>query len=255
MRDRLLRWKSTVLRRVRGNASYTFGFAIIGALTGALNQLPGWMSRYDEMGADAFFARMPRDAAGAIAATVFMMLVLRLCTEKASGLLRRPRVFVAIMLVSTVAATWIGTSLHVALSNGRIVGYVNQEKMLTFWLDAMLWFCLVGWLYLLALQRAELRATLSGLLSRRAALGRQLAHARLGTARAQVDPAEVARVLVEVRTAYRADPAAASAKLDELIGRLRRAMSRVQHAPQGTQTTMDQHDNRSERDVAHETDS
>ncbi len=255
MLEVLRRSATTALRRIRGNLSYTLGFAMIGAVTGALNQLPGWMSRYDEMGADAFFARLPRDAAGAIVATVILMLVLRLCIEKASDLLRRPLVFVAIMVVSTVVATWIGTSVHVAFSNGRIVGYVNLEKLLTFWLDAMLWFGLVGWLYLLALQRAELRATLSGLLGRRAALGRQLAHARLGTARAQVDPAEVARVLVEVRTAYRSDPAAAAATLDDLIGRLRRAMSRVRHAPQGPQHTMDQHDNRSERDVAHQSDS
>lgn len=255
MLELLRRWKSTALRRMRGNLSYTLGFAMIGAVTGALNQLPGWMSRYDQMGADAFFARLPRDAAGAIAATVLLTFVLRLCTEKASDLLRRPLVFVAIMVVSTVVATWFGTSVHVALSNGRIVGYVNDEKLLTSWLDAMLWFGLVGWLYLLALRRAELRATLSGLLGRRAALGRQLAHARLGTARAQIDPAEVARVLVEVRTAYRADPAAASATLDELIGRLRRAMSRVRHAPQGTKHTMDQIENRSERDVAQQNDS
>lgn len=255
MLELLLRWKTTALRRMRGNVSYTLGFAMIGAITGVLNQLPGWMSRYDQMGADAFFARLPRDAAGAIAATVFLMIVLRLCTEKASDLLRRPLVFAAIMLVSTLAATWIGTSVHVAFSNGRIVGYVNREKLLTFWLDAMLWFGLIGWLYLLAMQRAELRATLSGLLGRRAALGRQLAHARLGTVRAQVDPAEVARVLVEVRTVYRTDAAAASAILDELIGRLRRAMSRVRHGAPGANDTMDQHDNRSKRDVAHQTNS
>ncbi len=254
MLELLVRCKTTALRRMRGNLSYTIGFALIGAVTGALNQLPSWMSRYDEMGAEAFFERLPRDAAGAIVATVFLMLVLRLCTEKASDLIRRPLVFVAIMVLSTMIATWIGTSVHVAFSNGRIVGYVNQEKLLTFWLDAMLWFSLVGWLYLLALQRAELRATLSGLLGRRAALGRQLAHARLGTARAQIDPAEVARVLVEVRAAYLTDPGAASAKLDDLIGRLRRAMSRVRHTPQGTQHTMDQHDNRSAPDVAHQTD-
>ena len=252
MLELLVRLKSTAWRRMRGHLSYTLWFATIGAVTGALNQLPGWMSRYDEMGADAFFARLPRDAAGAFAATVFLMVVLRLCTEKASDLLRRPLVFVAIMLVSSVVATWIGTSVHVALSNGRIVGYVNQEKLLTFWLDAMLWFGLVGWMYLLALQRAELRATLSGLLGQRAALGRQLAHARLGTARAQVDPADVARVLVQVRSAYRADPAVASAKLDQLIGRLRHAMSRVRHADQETKQAMDQHDNRSEHDVAHQ---
>ena len=254
MLELLRRWKMTALRRMRGNVSYTLWFAMIGAVTGALNQLPSWISRYDQMGVEAFFARLPRDAAGAIAATAFLMVVLRLCTEKASDLLRRPLVFVAIMLASSVVATWIGTSVHVALSNGRIVGYVNSEKLLTFWLDAMLWFGLVGWLYLLALQRAELRATLSGLLGRRAALGRQLAHARLGTVRAQIDPAEVARVLVEVRAAYRADPAAASAKLDELIGRLRRAMSRVRRDPQDTRHAMNQHDNRSERDVAHQTD-
>lgn len=254
MLELLLRLQRTALRRMRGNLSHTLWFATIGAVTGALNQLPGWMSRYDEMGADAFFARVPRDAAGAIAATAFLMVVLRLCTEKASDLLRRPLVFVAIMLVSSVLATWIGTTVHVALSNGRIVGYVNQEKLLTFWLDTMLWFGLVGWLYLLALQRAELRATLSGLLGRRAALGRQLAHARLGTVRAQVDPADVARVLVEVRSAYRADPAAASAKLDELIGRLRRAMNRVRQAPQDARPIVGQHDNRSEHNVAHQSD-
>ena len=253
MLELLQRSTATAFRRLRGNLSYTLGFSMLGAVTGALNQLPGWMSRYDEMGADAFFARMPRDAAGAIAATVLLMLVLRLCTEKASDLLRRPLVFVAIMVASTLVATWIGTSLHVALSNGRIVGYVNHEKLLTFWLDAMLWFGLVGWLYLLALQRAELRTALAGLLGRRAALGRQLAHARLGTMRAQVDPAEVAGVLVEVRIAYRADPAAAAAKLDDLIGRLRRAMSRVRHAPQGNQHMVDRHDDGSEHDVAHQT--
>jgi hypothetical protein len=58
---------------------------------------------------------------------------------------------------------------------------------------------------------------------------------------------------VEVRIAYRADPAAAAAKLDDLIGRLRRAMSRVRHAPQGNQHMVDRHDDGSERDVAHQT--
>lgn len=251
MADMLARLRATAFRRLGSNVLLTVAFGILGALTGIFSQLPDWIERISEQGVDAFLARLPRGMAATLVAALFLVLLLRLCTERAADLTRRPALFALIVLVGGAGATLLGFSVRVALSDGWIPHFAARPDMLLkFWLDVVLWFGLVGWLYLLSLQRAEDRATLAGLLGRRAALGRQLAHVRLGAARAQVDPAEVAKVLAEVRERYRDDPPAASALLDQLIGRLRRAMDRGSRESQRPSTEPVPLDNRSERHVA-----
>lgn len=236
MLDTLSRLRTTALRRLRSHPRYTLAFGGIGGMTGLLSQLPDWYNRIEEYGMDHFLEYLPRDLDGTLSASLFLTLMLRLSMERASDLLHRPVRFLLLLATGAAAATLMAWALHVVISNGSIAGlWSRPDKMFQFWSNAMLWGSLVGWLYLLSLQRLETSAHLAGLLGRRAALGRQLARARLGTARAQVDPAMVARELSEVRIGYRSDAAAASARLDALISHLRRALSRARNDDPSTE--------------------
>ena len=255
MASRLAHWKAIALRRLGTYMRHTVSFAVVGALTAIFSDVPDWMNDIAGSGMDSFLASLPRRVAVPLVMAVFLAVVLRLCTERASDLIRRPLVFVLILTVSTVAASVIGRLMHIAMRNRSVWDMLlRPDELFETWLTAMLWCGLVGWLFLLSLQRAENRAILDGLLGRRAALGRQLAQARLGTARAQFDPAEVARLLSEVHERYRDDPPAASVMLDGLIGQLRRSMQRVRRDAGPTSGVPDQEIERSEHDVDKQTD-
>lgn len=232
MIEMLVRWQATALRRLGSNLRYTLGFGVIGALTGGLNQVPFWIDRINESGVGHFMAGLPRDVDGTLTAALLLTLLFRLSMERPADLLRRPRRFMMLLATGAAIATAVAWSIHMAINDWGIAFFSRPDKLFEFWTTTMLWGGLIGWLYLLSLQRVEDRAHLAGLLGRRAALGRQLARARLGTARAQVDPAMVAKVLSEVRIEYRSDPAAASARLDALISQLRRALNRVRNDDQ-----------------------
>lgn len=216
-----------LLERLRRHARLSFTFASIGALTVQCATALEWMDRYERQGGAVVANILPREFLSTLVGALVVVFSLRLCTEEASDLVRRPGKFLVLLVLIAALGAGIGWSSHVLLSDGRVQLNAGAAKFYDIWLQGMLWGGMVGWMYLLSLQRAESHARLSGLLGRRVLLARQLARARLGTARAQFDPAMVARVLSEVHERYRSDPADASALLDQLISYLRLAMNRA----------------------------
>ncbi len=216
-----------LLERLRRHARLTLAFGSIGALTVQCASVLEWMDRYERRGAAEVVNILPREFLSTLIGAMIVVFSLRLCTEQASDLVRRPGKFLVLLILIAAFGAGIGWSTHVLLSVGRVQFNAGPAKFYDLWMQGMLWGGMVGWMYLLSLQRAESHARLSGLLGRRVLLARQLARSRLGTARAQFDPAMVARVLSEVHERYRSDPADASALLDQLISYLRLAMNRA----------------------------
>ena len=170
---------------------------------------------------------MPRELIAFLIGALILMFGLKLCTQGPGNLLRRPWKFIASLALVSALASGAGWCAIVFMSSGRLALDAGIEKFYDIWLQAMLWGGMVGWMYLLSLQRAESHARLSAMLVQRVLLARQLARSRLGTARAKFDPAMVAQVLSEVHIRYRNDPVGASALLDQLISYLRLAMNRA----------------------------
>ncbi|MES2324363.1 MAG: hypothetical protein V4633_19080 [Pseudomonadota bacterium] len=216
-----------LLKRLRSHARLTAGFAIIGALAAECATALEWMDRYERSGWGHIANRLPRDLMATLVGAMVIILALRMCTERAGDLVRRPLKFLGLLVLIVALGASIGWCALVLMSSGRLPINAGAEKFYDIWMQGMLWGGMVGWMYLLSLQRAESHATLAGLLGQRVLLARQLARSRLGTARAQFDPAMVARVLSEVHERYRNDPADASALLDQLISYLRLAMNRA----------------------------
>lgn len=216
-----------LLKRLTEHSRLTVGFACIGAATLYGAGVHEWLDMYDRRGWDVVAHRMSRELLAFLIGALILMFGLKLCAQEPGALLRRPWKFlVALALVSAVASS-AGWCAIVFMSAGRLPFNAGMHKFYDIWLQATLWGGMVGWMYLLSLQRAESHARLSAMLVQRVLLARQLARARLGTARAQFDPAMVARVLSEVHSRYRTDPVGASALLDQLISYLRLAMNRA----------------------------
>ena len=216
-----------LLKRLTEHARLTVGFACIGAATVHGAGVLKWLDIYDQQGWDVVARRMPRELLAFLIGALILMFGLKLCTQGPGHLLRRPWKFLASLALVSALASGAGWSAAVLMSAGRLSFNGGIEKFYDSWLQAMLWGGMVGWMYLLTLQRAESQARLSAMLVQRVLLARQLARSRLGTARAQFDPAMVARVLSEVHIRYRNDPVGASALLDQLISYLRLAMNRA----------------------------
>lgn len=216
-----------LLKRLTEHARLTVGFACIGAATGYGAGVLRWLDIYDRHGWDVVAHRMPRELIAFLLGALILMFSLKLCAQGPGNLLRRPWKFLASLALASTLASSAGWGAIVFMSAGRLPLDAGIEKFYDIWLQAMLWGGMVGWMYLLSLRRAESHARLSDMLLQRMLLARQLACSRLGTARAQFDPAMVARVLSEVHKRYRNDPVAASALLDQLISYLRLAMNRA----------------------------
>ena len=232
-------WLSLALVRVRQDPLQTLTFAAIGALTGQLTQIPQWFDYVERRGMDNFFDRLSRETIAIWAAALFVAFAFRIWTGRAADLLRRPGRFFILLLMGTLVATTLAWWITMLLSEGRIESFFERpDKVFEFWKKAFLWGGLIVWLYLLSMERSETRAALAGLLGRRSLLARQLANARLGHARAQIDPSMVARVLDQVHARYLTDAAGAGALLDHLISYLRLAMNRVKTDRPGMLTEM-----------------
>ncbi len=234
------RWPAIALARLRQDPLQTVAFAAIGALTGEVAQIPNWMERIERHGWAIFLSQIPREIVSVCIAALVITACFRMCTGRASELLRRPRRFFVLLLAGTLAATAISWSVHYfGFSGGRSEGmFERPEKYFDFWKQLFLWGGLIGWLFLLSMERSETRAALAGLLGRRSLLARQLANARLGHARAQFDPSMVARVLNQVHARYALDAPGADALLDHLISYLRLAMNRGRAERPGRLTEM-----------------
>lgn len=216
-----------VLKRLGEHARLTIGFACIGAATIHGTGVLRWIDIHDRHGWDVVAHRMPRELLAFLIGSLILMFGLKLCMQGHGTPLRRPWRFLASLTVMSALASGAGWSAIAFMSAGRLPLDAGIGKFYDIWLKAMLWGGMVGWMYLLSLQRAESHAKLSAMMVQRMLLARQLAHARLGTARAQFDPAMVASVLTEVHKRYRYDPVGASALLDQLISYLRFAMNRA----------------------------
>lgn len=240
MLDSLSRGFRIALARLRQDPMQTVAFAAVGAVTGELTQIPNWMERIERHGLAVFATRIPREIVSVCVAALIVTACFRMCTGRASELLRRPLRFFLLLLVGTVAATVISWCVHLyGFSGGRSEGmFANPQKYFDVWKQLFLWGGLIGWLFLLSMERSETRAALAGLLGRRSLLARQLANARLGHARAQFDPSMVARVLNQVHGRYALDAPGADALLDHLISYLRLAMNRGRAERPGRLTEM-----------------
>jgi hypothetical protein len=229
LNNRFRHGMSQLYARLRSRPLQTLAFALLGAVVATLAEVPEWLIDIEQDGLEVWLARMSRDIFGTAVAALVVMLAMRVSTDKGADMVRRPLKFLTFLMIGTVSASFLAW-LAITSVKGARFDSVFDVPLIDFaeaWIQAVIWGGLFGWLYLLTLQHAEDQQHLAVLLSRRSMLARQLAKARLGTARAQIDPAMVAKVLTVVHARYRDDPPAAGTLLDHLISYLRLAMNRV----------------------------
>jgi len=218
----------TARRRLPSQRRQTLAFAGLGVLTGQLIELPEWIKESEGRGLESWLPAVAYDMLVVSFAGLLIMFGIRLFTEDGADLMRRPGKFLLLLTSITAFATALAWSLHLLIDADAAMREAAhlRPQIFHFWMQTLLWGGLVGWLYLLNLQRTANQLALDGLLSRRVLLARQLARTRLGHARAQIDPAMVAGILSKVHVLYREDPGGASFLLDRLIAYLRLAMNR-----------------------------
>jgi hypothetical protein len=218
-----------MLRRLGAKASHSIVFILLGIGIGGMTLLPNWLPYMNEFSLRSFSTRWWHDVLALLLGATLVTLALRVFVDRAAELAQRPSRFAVLLLLVASAATVLMWLVVAHLKQKRLVDIAFAEFFYTWW-QMLLWGGLVGWLYVLSLQRSEDQEQLDALRLRRAMLARELARARLGTARAQIDPAMVARILREVQRRYRTRPDAAAILLERLIAYLRLAMQRVQQA-------------------------
>jgi hypothetical protein len=214
---------------MRAKAGHSISFILLGAAIGSMTLVPGWLPYLNEFSLREANPHWWQEVMVLLAGAALMIAVLRISAERAAELAQRPRRFVALLLLGTVVAALCMLMILPLLKHGQL-RWPSAASMLNTWWETLLWGGLVGWLYVLTLQRSEDQEQLDVLQLRRALLARELARSRLGAARAQIDPAAVARILRAVHGRYRANPEAAALLLDRLIAYLRLAMQRVHRA-------------------------
>lgn len=216
-----------LLARLRARSAHSIGFALLGTAIGALTMLPGWLPQMNQFSLSGANPYWWREVLALLAGSMLVATTLRACMGKATELSQRPFRFGALLLLVATVATFV-MWLMVAQQRQQQIGDVALAEFAETWWQTVLWAGLVGWLYVLHLQRTEDQEQLDALQLRSAMLARELARSRLGAARAQVEPAMVARILREVHRRYPRQPESAAILLEQLIGYLRLAMQRVQ---------------------------
>jgi len=216
-------------RRMLTQFRLAFTFAAVGGLAASLVQIPDWVDIAQTVNTGKLVVEIARDLGAAFVAAMVLLFALRLSTDDGVDLLRRPGRFIVLLTAGATLGTVIAFMAHACFKGAAPLPLrVPADRLLYVWLQVMLWGGLVGWLYLLSLQRLSDQTTLALLLGRRVLLERQLSSARLAVARGRVDPAMVARVLGVVHARHAQEPEHAAALLDELIRYLRLAMNRSQ---------------------------
>ncbi len=190
MLDRLGMLKALMARRLRHSYRQAFVFAMVGALVGIFSRAAHWSGTIERRGMASFLEHFAMDSLSIALAALMITFGIRLSVEHPSDLIGRPWRFVLLLVIGTAAATLIAWTIHVQLNHGGLPALLQRtEKVVNFWMQAILFGGLIGWTYLLSLQRAQDQALLGSLLGKRMLLARQLARSRLGTARARIDPA------------------------------------------------------------------
>lgn len=218
-----------LLRRLRAKARHSIAFVLLGTCIGTMTMLPNWLPHMNEFSLRDADPRWWQDLLVLLAGAVLVMSALRIFMERAAELAQRPGRFAVLVLLGAALATLLMWAIILVRKHAR-PGDVELAEYLNTWWQTLLWGGLVGWIYVLNLRRTEDREQLDALQLRRATLARELARSQLGAARAQIDPAMVARVLREVHRRYHSRPEQAAVLLDQLIGYLRLAMQRVQQS-------------------------
>ena len=228
-RESRLPWLRRLAWRARSRAGHSISFILLGTGVGSLTLLPGWLPYLNEFSLRQASPYWWQEVVVLLAGATLVVAVLRIAAERAGELAQQPRRFVALLVLATVVAALSMLMVLPLLKHGQL-RWPSLASMLNTWWETLLWGGLVGWLYVLNLQRSEDQEQLDALQLRRALLARELARSRLGAARAQIDPAAVARILRTVHGRYRERPDSAAALLDRLIAYLRLAMQRVHRA-------------------------
>jgi hypothetical protein len=221
-----------VLRRLRCQAGQSIAFILLGVCIGGMTLLPNWLPYMNEFSLREARPDWWRELLALLVGAVLVVAALRVFAGRMAELAQRPGKFVLLLLLGTTAAT-VGMWLIVARLKQTPLSQIPIAEYLDTWWQTLLWGGLIGWLYVLNLQRSEDRLQLDALQLRRAMLARELARASLGAARAQIDPAMVARILREVHRRYHARPDRAAVLLECLISYLRLAMQRAHQTAPG----------------------
>ncbi|MES2297028.1 MAG: hypothetical protein V4582_08295 [Pseudomonadota bacterium] len=223
------RLAARVLGRVRAKAWHSVGFALLGTAIAALTMVPNWLPFMNEFSTRDISPNWWREVGSLLLGALLVTFALRVFADKGAQLAERPAMFCVLLCAGGAAATLLMWSILAQMKHKHLTDILVGEILNTWW-QTLLWGGLVGWLYVLNLRRTEDQEQLGALSLRRAMLARELARSRLGTARAQIDPAMVARILREVHRRYHERPDAAAALLEHLISYLRLAMQRVKLA-------------------------
>ena len=229
MRDAAASLISRLRQRLGAQWRLAIVYAAGGGLAASVIQMPDWFDAAHRLLPAALALEIARDLGAVFVAATVLLLGLRLSTDNGTDLLRRPARFIFLLSAGATLATLLAFMAHACFKGEAPLPLrAPPDRLLYVWLQVMLWGGLVGWLYLLSLQRLSDQAALASLLCRRALLERQLSSARLAVARGRVDPAMVAQVLAAVHARHAHAPEQAASLLDELIRYLRLAMNRGQ---------------------------
>lgn len=214
MQDRLRHgFKAGLFFSALGNVNFVF-----------LSQLPELIDLPPEHSVPQFLLRCAIQLLVNFFCALVIVLALRMSCDRAVDLIRRPWLFLIMISLCCVIGSCIGWEILKFLRPD--IREVPISEYIQSWLDLMLWGGLLGWLFLLYLQRVEDRLMFASLLGKRAMLARQLAHSTVAKARAQIDPELLTQILNLVHAHHISEPEQALALLDQLIDYLRLAMQR-----------------------------
>ncbi|CAN5188545.1 hypothetical protein BH11PSE11_BH11PSE11_19840 [soil metagenome] len=209
-------------QRVRAMRRAAAHWAVIGGMAGTIWTLLLTLSMLEYASPIAWLSR---GFFSSFIPVLILAFAVILSAESGAALAQRPmRLLLAVAIGATLS---LGPMWLVDDLSGFRAPFALPRRMLYWWLNVMLLGSTFGWAAVLSLRHREDQDRLTTLLSRRALLARQVAQSRLMAARAQVDPAMIARILNDVRHRYRSRADEAGALLDHLIAYLRLAMNRL----------------------------
>jgi len=208
-----------LLRRLRSTRPSTLFFYLFGTLIMSVWLTPRSLPAY------GWKILILSDIIPLVLIGLTMLVVQQLSAEGGSGMVRRPAWFLFVMATATAlsyGAIWLYDK---AMSLGIFDSFWVHPFFPAYYRFSIV-FIPIGWLSCLYLQQDEDEAKFATLSIRRAILSREVAQSQLLTARAQIDPGLVERVLSEIQALYQTDADSAAQLMDHLISYLRLAMNR-----------------------------